>query len=83
VDWIEIVSYAVSGALGAAVAYLIVGGKKERRGIYSAVTVAAMFILHALAARFVLPGVYDWQTDRDLKKISLYSEIANSDPETY
>jgi hypothetical protein len=83
VDWIEILSYAVAGALGAAFAYLTVGDKKERRGLYSVVTVAAMLAFHALGARFILPTVYNWQADRELKRIPLYSEIADSDPEAY
>lgn len=82
-NWIEILSFGISGALGAVIAYLIMGDKKERRGVYSIVTIVAMFAIQALAARFVLPSVYDWQGDRKLRSIAVYSEIADSDPETY
>jgi hypothetical protein len=83
VDWIEILSYGVSGAVGAVIAYLIVGDKKERRGVYTVVTIVAMYAVHALAARFVLPSVYDWKADSELRSITFFSEIADSDPETY
>jgi hypothetical protein len=82
-DWISVVAYGVSGALGALFASLIVGNKKERRVIYLAVLVATMYGVHALAARFVLPSVYGWQVDRQIRHIALYSEIAESDPQTY
>jgi hypothetical protein len=83
VDWIEILSYGVSGAVGAVIGYLIVGDKKERRGVYTIVTIVAMYAVHALAVQFVLPSVYDWGADRELRSNPLYSEIADSDPETY
>lgn len=82
-DWIEILSYGVSGAVGAVIAYLIVGDKKERRGVYTVVTIVAMYAVHALAAQFVLPSVYDWKADRELRSITFFSEIADSDPEMY
>jgi hypothetical protein len=82
-DWISVAGYGASGALGALFASLIVGNKKERRVIYFVVLVVAMYGVHALAARFVLPSVYGWQIDRQLRQIPLYSEIAEGDPETY
>jgi hypothetical protein len=83
VGWIEILSYAVAGAVGAVIANLIVGTKKERRGVYIVVFIVAMYAVHALTARFALRSIYDWKTDRELRNIALYSEIADSDPETY
>jgi hypothetical protein len=82
-DWISVAAYGVSGALGVLFASLIVGSKKERRVIYLAVLVATMYGVHALAARFVLPSVYGWHIDRQIRQTGLYSEIAESDPQTY
>jgi hypothetical protein len=82
-DWIDVFAFAVSGGLGAAIARLIAGGKKDRRPLLIGITLVAMFAIHAVAARVVLPGIYQWEADRELRKIALYSEIAENDPQTY
>lgn len=82
-DWISAVAYGVSAALGALFASLIVGSKKERRVIYVAVLAATGYGVHALAARFLLPSLYGWQVDRQIRQSGLYPEIAESDPQTY
>jgi hypothetical protein len=82
-NWIELVAYGISGALGALLAYPILARNKERRAIYAVVAIAAMYVVHALAAAIVLPRVYDWQTDRELRGIRFYSELADSSPADY
>jgi len=45
-NWIEVIAYAISGALGAALAYPILARNKELRAIYGAAALLAMYANH-------------------------------------
>jgi hypothetical protein len=82
-DWINIVAYGVSGAIGAMLVYPFLGKRKDRRIVYTLVSLVAMYAVHSLFAGTLLPRLYDWQVDQDLRKSPFYSELAESSPQTY
>lgn len=82
-DLFSLLSWAFSGALAGVLAVFIVGQSRERRAVYIIVTVALLMIFGALSRIFVLPRVYAWQADRELRKIAFYRELAESDPVLY
>lgn len=82
-DWASIVSAGISGGLAAGIAYFVVRNPKERRVAYVVVVVVVMWGINSLSKRFVLPQVFDWQAEREIRRIPVYHEIADNDPETY
>lgn len=82
-DWINVIAYGVSGAIGALLVYPFLGKKKEQRVIYTVVSLVAMYAVHSLLAVNLLPSIYGWQIDHELRKIPFYSELAEDSPQTY
>ncbi len=86
-DWGSIVLAGISGALGAAIAYLLVRNPRERRIAYVSVLVVSFAIFNTLARVFVLPHIRVWQYERQveqqLQDIPAYRAIQKSDPQTY
>jgi hypothetical protein len=87
VDWASVVLAGISGALGAAIAYLLVRNPRERRIAYVLALVISFATLNALARVFVLPHIRAWQYERkveqELQEIPAYRVIQQSDPQTY
>ena len=82
-DWLAIVSGAIAGALAAAIASLLTGKSKERRGLFAIVTLVIFLTLKVFFDQAVLPHVRVWQTDRQLRELPFYRDLAEVDPQTY
>lgn len=86
-DWVRIILAAISGALGAAVAHLLVRSPRQRRVAYAVVLVSSFAIFNALARLFVLPHIRLWQheqqVEQELQAIPAYRVIQKSDPQAY
>lgn len=86
-DWASVVLAGISGAVGAAIARLLVRNPRERRIVYVLVLVVSFAIVNALARAFVLPPIRAWQYERkaeqELQEIPAYRVIQQSDPQTY
>jgi hypothetical protein len=82
-DWMSVLAAAACGALAAAIASLVTIKSKKSRGLFSVITVVLFFLLRTLSDKTVLPRVRDWQTDRQLRELPFYSDLAEVDPQTY
>lgn len=86
-DWASVILAAISGALGAVIAYLLVRNPRERRIAYALVLVFSFAILNILGRMFVLPHIRLWQYEQEveqqLQAIPAYRVIHRSDPEAY
>lgn len=82
-DWINVIAYGVSGAIGALLVYPFLGRKKEQRVVYTVVSLAALYIIPSILSVSALPLFYSWQMDRELKKNPFYSQLAESSPQVY
>ena len=82
-DWISVVFAALAGAIGGAVASLLVGTKKDRRLPFSIIVLVVFFSVRFLFDRTLVPKVQFWQADREIRQVAFYKELAEDDPTTY
>jgi hypothetical protein len=81
-DWMSVLVAALCGALAAVIASLVTI-KSKSRGLYVVITVVMFIVLRALSDKTLLPRVRDWQTDRQLRELPFYRDLAEVDPQTY
>src|SRR5258706_3763538 len=82
-DWVSVLLAAVCGAMAATVASLVTIKVKNNRAPYLVITLVVFLGLKAFSNTTILPGVRDWQTDRQLRALPFYRELAEVDPQTY
>jgi len=82
-DWPSILSAALAGGLAAAIATLLVGRSRDRRVPYIIVLIVVFFGLKVFADRALVPRVRRWHTDRQLREMPFYSDLAEMDSPTY
>jgi hypothetical protein len=82
-DWMSVLAAALCGALAAGVASLVTIKSKNSRGLFTVITVVLFFVLRALSDKTILPRARDWQTDRQLRELPFYRDLAEVDPQTY
>jgi hypothetical protein len=82
-DWMSVLAAALCGALAAGIASLVTIKSKNRSGLFSVITVVLFFVLRALSDKTIMPRVRDWQTDRQLRELPFYRDLAEVDPQTY
>jgi hypothetical protein len=80
-NWPNLLALAVSLALAALIAFLVVGTSKRVR--YVLVLFVFFVGLKYLANQTFLPRVQRWQLDRQLRELPFYREIAQVDPVVY
>lgn len=71
------------GALAAGIASLITIRVRKSRGLYVVITLVAFLGLKAFSDQTILPRIRDWQTDRQLRELAFYRDLAEVDPQTY
>jgi hypothetical protein len=82
-DWMSVLAAALCGALAAGIASLVTIKSKKSRGPYVVITVVMFLVLRALSDKTLLPRLRDWQTDRQLRELPFYRDLAEVDPQTY
>jgi hypothetical protein len=82
-DWVSVLLAAVCGAMAATVASLVTIKVKNNRAPYLVITLVVFLGLKAFSNKTILPGVRDWQTDRQLRELPFYRDLAEVDPQTY
>jgi hypothetical protein len=81
--WIGVVLAGASGLVAAVVAHLVVRNRGQRKGWYIAVFVLAFLLLRTVSTVYVVPRVREWETNRELRAIPFYRELATYDPALY
>lgn len=82
-DWMSVLAAAFCGALAAVIASLVTIRSKQNRGPYVIVLLVVFLGLKALSDKTLLPRLRDWQTDRQLRELPFYRDLAEVDPQTY
>ncbi|SRR6266849_727767 len=82
-DWMSVLVAGLCGALAAGIASLVTIKSKKSRGPYIVITLVFFFGFKALSDKTILPRIRDWQTDRQLRELAFYRDLAEVDPQTY
>lgn len=86
-DWISVGIAAVSGALAAGLASLLVRNRKTHRIAFAAVLVVSFAMVYGLLRQFASPQIKAWNEARNvessLQAIPTYQAIKRYDPQTY
>jgi hypothetical protein len=82
-NWMEIAIAALSGAIAAAVAQLVVGFKHERKGLFTVVLLILFFVLRFSARSYLEPQLRVWEAERQIEEIPFYKTLSIHDPATY
>jgi len=82
-DWVSVISAAICGGVAAAIALVLVRNPKERRGLYAVVTCVLFIGLNSLSRSAVLPRIYEWQANRQVRQMPFYRDLADADPQAY
>jgi hypothetical protein len=83
-DWMSILSAAIAGALAAAIASLLFLRKsKNNRIAYTTLTVVLFLGFKLYSDQSILPRIRERQTDKQLRELPFYRDLAEVDPQTY
>ncbi|HKT46661.1 MAG TPA: hypothetical protein VJP87_03985 [Candidatus Acidoferrales bacterium] len=80
---ISILLAGVSGALAALLTQLFVGFKKEKRAVSAVAVVILFLIFKTVASIYVEPPLEAWNTEREIRQIPFYNDLAVYDPATF
>lgn len=82
--WLFFLSAGIAGAVASAIAYfLFLRKSKERRGLFLVVSLVLFIVLLNVSTKTILPRLFEWQTDRQLREMPFYRDLAEVDPQTY